>query len=169
MPNRFTSAIKTIIRRTCLALGGFMLFIIVLGFVAGMVTEGKMALPSDMILVMNITDPIGETEHGRTLTDPLAAPGTTVQTFIETLDAAAMDRHSASPPITQRTGQARRGGQLPSTSARSGTAGEGTATTHATGISRCSNRRISRSSRTSSSSSSRLSSSSSGGSGSGSG
>jgi protease-4 len=83
--------VKVILRKTCLVLGGFMLFSIVLTILAGIFAGGAKSLPEDMILTMNITDPIGETEHGRSLADPLAAPGTTVQAFIETLDRAAVD------------------------------------------------------------------------------
>lgn len=83
--------VKKVLRRTCMVLGGAMLVSILLVFVAGMFAGGKKMLPDSMILTVNITDPIGETEHGRTLTDPLRAPGTTVQALIETLDRAAVD------------------------------------------------------------------------------
>jgi protease-4 len=83
--------IKAVLRKTCLVLGGFMLVSIVLSILAGIFAGGAKSLPEDMILTINITDPIGETEHGRSLADPLAAPGTTVQAFIETLDRAAVD------------------------------------------------------------------------------
>lgn len=83
--------VKNVLRRTCMVLGGAMLVSILLVFLAGMFASGKKALPESMILAINITDPIGETEHGRTLTDPLRAPGTTVQALIETLDRAAVD------------------------------------------------------------------------------
>ena len=81
---------KTLIRRTCLTLGGLVLFVILLGILGGMVGEST-KLPKEMILTLNITDPIGETEHGRSLADPFAAPGATVQDVIETLDRAAVD------------------------------------------------------------------------------
>lgn len=81
----------TLIRRTCLTLGGFMLFIIFLGFLGGML-GGPTRLPKEMILTLNITDPIGETRHGSLFADPFAAPGATVQDVIETLDRAAVDR-----------------------------------------------------------------------------
>lgn len=81
---------KTLIRRTCLTLGGLMLFIILLGILGG-IAGGSKTLPKDMILTLNITDPIGETRHGRSLADPFAAPGATVQDVIETLDRAAVD------------------------------------------------------------------------------
>ena len=42
------------------------------------------------------------------------------RTTFATIDAAAMDRHSASPPMMQRTPQTSGGSVLPSTSARSG-------------------------------------------------
>jgi protease-4 len=81
---------RTLIRRTCLTLGGLMLFTILLGLLGGML-GGSKKLPGEMILALNITDPIGETEHALSLADPFAAPGATVRDVVETLDRAAVD------------------------------------------------------------------------------
>ncbi len=83
--------VKKVLHRTCMVLGAAMLISIFLVFLAGMFAGGAKTLPDSMVLAINITDPIGETEHGRTLTDPLRAPGTTVQALIEALDRAAVD------------------------------------------------------------------------------
>ncbi len=83
--------VKKVLHRTCMVLGAAMLISIFLVFLAGMFAGGAKTLPDSMVLAIDITDPIGETEHGRTLTDPLRAPGTTVQALIEALDRAAVD------------------------------------------------------------------------------
>lgn len=87
----FSRIFKKVLHRTCVVLGAAMLISMLLVFIGGMFAGGAKSLPGSMILVLDITDPIGETEHGRTLTDPLRAPGTTVQALIETLDRAAVD------------------------------------------------------------------------------
>lgn len=87
----FGRMFKTLVRRTCLVLGGLMLFSLVMAFIAGLVSGGSKTLPSEMVLAMNIIEPIGETESTRSLADPFAAPGATVQDVIETLDRAAVD------------------------------------------------------------------------------
>lgn len=87
----FSRIVKKVLHRTCVVLGAAMLISMLLVFIGGMFAGGAKSLPGSMILVLDITDPIGETEHGRTLTDPLRAPGTTVQALIETLDRAAVD------------------------------------------------------------------------------
>ncbi len=87
----FGRMFKTLIRRTCLVLGGLMLFSIVVAFIAGVVAGGAKTLPPEMVLAMNIVEPVGETESARSLADPFAASGSTVQETIETLDRAAVD------------------------------------------------------------------------------
>lgn len=87
----FGRMFKTLVRRTCLVLGGLMLFSIVLAFIAGVVAGGAKTLPPEMVLAMNIVEPVGETESARSLADPFAASGSTVQETIETLDRAAVD------------------------------------------------------------------------------
>lgn len=87
----FSRIVKKVLHRTCLVLGAAMLISIFLAALGGLFAGGAKTLPGSMILALNITDPIGETEHGRTLTDPFRAPGTTVQALIETLDRAAVD------------------------------------------------------------------------------
>ena len=46
------------------------------------------------------------------------------RTTLATIEAAAIERQSASPPTTQRTGQGSGGFRLPSTSAMSGIEGK---------------------------------------------
>ena len=79
-----------IIKRFCVFIGALVLFSIVMGiFVSSLL--GDKNLPDEMILMLNVTDPIGETEHARSLTDPLADAGITVGDLIETLDRARND------------------------------------------------------------------------------
>ena len=82
------------IKKTCMVLGAFMLFSILLSIVAAFVFGGKntVNIPDEMILVLNVTDPIGETEHARSLADPFAAAGITIADLIETLDTASIDK-----------------------------------------------------------------------------
>lgn len=87
----FGRMLKTLVRRTCMVLGGLMLFSIVMTILAGIIGGGSKSLPGDMILALNIVEPISETQHGRSLADPFAAPGTRVQDVVETLDRAAVD------------------------------------------------------------------------------
>ncbi len=81
-----------ILRRMSLFIGGVFLFSIFVGIVVGMVFGGSKRLPEDMILVLNVTDPIGETEHARSFADPLADAGITIGDLIETLDRARNDK-----------------------------------------------------------------------------
>ncbi len=81
------------IRKTCTVIGGIILFLCVMGTISLFSYEGKKksALPNDMILVLNITDPIGETEHARSFADPFAAAGITIGDLIATIDQASID------------------------------------------------------------------------------
>lgn len=87
----FGRMFKTLVRRTCLVLGGLMLFSIVLTFLAGMIAGSSKSLPAEMVLALNIVEPVGETQSARSLADPFSTAGTTVQDTIETLDRAAVD------------------------------------------------------------------------------
>lgn len=79
------------VKRICLFIGGVLFFSFMVGFIIGLVFGGSKKLPDDMVLVLNVTDPIGETEHARSLVDPLAAAGITIGDLIETLDDARTD------------------------------------------------------------------------------
>lgn len=83
--------IGRVVKRISLFIGGVLLFSFVMGFVIGLVFGGGKSLPDDMILVLNVTDPIGETEHARSFVDPLASAGITMGDLIETLDRAGTD------------------------------------------------------------------------------
>lgn len=87
----FLGWIGRAIRRICLWIGGLFLFSFCMGMLVAFVFGGSRSLPEDMILVLNVTDPIGETEHARSLTDPLASAGITIGDLIETLDRARGD------------------------------------------------------------------------------
>ncbi|PZQ44538.1 MAG: signal peptide peptidase SppA [Micavibrio aeruginosavorus] len=85
--------IARIVRRACFGVGALVLFSIAMGLFVSFLfgRGGPESLPDDMILVLNITDPIGESEHARSLSDPFAAAGITVGDLIETLDKAKDD------------------------------------------------------------------------------
>ncbi|PZO80906.1 MAG: signal peptide peptidase SppA, partial [Micavibrio aeruginosavorus] len=81
------------IRKACLFIGAIVLFAIVMGIIAGAFFGGASSsdLPKKMVLVLNITDPIGETETIRSMADPFAPAGLTAPYVIEALDRAAKD------------------------------------------------------------------------------
>lgn len=78
-------------KRAALAIGSVILFSILMGILVGMLLGGNRSLPDEMILVLKVTDPIGESEHARSIADPLASAGITVGDLIETLDRARGD------------------------------------------------------------------------------
>lgn len=85
--------LKTILRRTCLTLGGLMLFSICLGiFASFLVGEEKKVLPHEMVLVFNIADPIGETGAAPTLASPFSYGGMAVSDVVAAMDRAAGDQ-----------------------------------------------------------------------------
>lgn len=88
------SIIGKIVRRTCMLLGGLMLFSICLTFILGLTVKSpsSKALPESMILTLNITQPIGESKRSRSLTDPLQSAGMTVEDFSALMDRAAGDK-----------------------------------------------------------------------------
>lgn len=79
-----------VVKRLCMGIGALILFSIFMGIVASSIVGDK-KLPDKMILALNVTDPIGETEHARSIADPLASAGMTVGDLIETLDRARGD------------------------------------------------------------------------------
>lgn len=83
--------IGKIFKRLSLVIGAVILFSLLMGLLVGMLFGGKDDIPNEAVLVLNVTDPIGETEHARSLTDPLADAGITVGDLIETLDRARGD------------------------------------------------------------------------------
>lgn len=78
----------------CLVIGATFLFSIVMGiFAASLMGETKkVSLPSEMILVLNVTSPIGETQNSRSFADPFSAPDLTVHELIAALDRASEDK-----------------------------------------------------------------------------
>lgn len=78
----------------CLSIGGVFLFSIFMGILAAfLIGDSKStALPKEMILVLNVTNPIGETEISRSFADPFSAPGITVHDLVTALDAASGDK-----------------------------------------------------------------------------
>ena len=92
------------LRKTCIVLGAIMLFSILLGIVAGMIVGDKGALPDDMILTLDATQPIGETDSGRSLMSPLEANGATVQDIVATLDRAGRDERVRGLLVNFETG-----------------------------------------------------------------
>lgn len=83
--------IKTFLRRTCLIIGGFMLFVFLLGIVSAVFMDENKSLPKDFILVLNMDSPLTEVESPRSLLDPFTPAGMTIRSFVETLDKAAQD------------------------------------------------------------------------------
>lgn len=85
--------LRTILRRTCLTLGALMLFSICLTiFVSFLVGGEKKVLPQDMVLVFNITDPIGETGAAPTIASPFSYGGMAVADVVAAMDRAAADK-----------------------------------------------------------------------------
>lgn len=82
--------IGAVVKKLCYGIGAIILFAICLGILVGAIIGDK-KLPRDMILVLNVTDPIGETEHARSITDPLASAGITIGDLIEAIDRAHGD------------------------------------------------------------------------------
>lgn len=82
------------LRKTCMAIGGFVLFVFVMALISAFFIGEKRAvnLPDDMILVLNVVAPIGENEHARSLTDPFAPAGITVRDLVNALDRATTDK-----------------------------------------------------------------------------
>lgn len=83
-----------VLRRLCLILGGIMLFSILMGLIVGTLVSrpGSSSLPDSMVLTLNITQPIGENQHSRTLTAPLKSAGMTVEDFVALMDRASVDK-----------------------------------------------------------------------------
>ena len=81
----------TILRRACMTIGALVLFSFTLGIVSALIGGGAKSLPDDMILVLNVTGPIAETEHARSIADPFAANLVTVRAAVQSLDTAAKD------------------------------------------------------------------------------
>ncbi len=80
------------LKKFCFFVGALVVFSIFMGLLsAAFFSRGSGSLPDDMILVLNVTDPIGETEHARSFADPFAAAGITIGDLIETLDKARKD------------------------------------------------------------------------------
>lgn len=86
----FFGWIGRVVKRLCVAIGALFMFSFCMGILVATIFGGK-NLPDDMILVLNVTDPIGETEHARSIADPLASAGITIGDLIETLDRARGD------------------------------------------------------------------------------
>ncbi len=86
--------LSKIVKRTCMTLGGFMLFLIVTSILLGVLVGGKtktVSMPKNMVLVYNITDGIGETSISPSFSDPFALPSLNVKNIVDTLDHAARD------------------------------------------------------------------------------
>lgn len=88
----FFGFLRKAVRRICLFVGALVVFSIIMGLLAASFI-GDDDLPEEMILALNITDPIGETEHARSIADPLADAGITIGDLIETIDRARGDKH----------------------------------------------------------------------------
>lgn len=91
--NGILSFVGGFIRKACLFLGAVVLFAIVMGVIAGAFFGGASPsdLPDKMVLVLNVTDPIGESETIRSMADPFAPAGLTAPYVIDALDKAAKD------------------------------------------------------------------------------
>lgn len=81
-----------ILRKTCMALGAVVLFSLVMGFIAATILRGAQSLPEEMILVLNVTDPIGESDVVQSFSDPFAAAPSRVSDLVAALDRAARDK-----------------------------------------------------------------------------
>lgn len=84
--------IKTLVRRTCMTLGGLMLFSIFVSLIASFFVHEKNALPDDMILSYTITDPITETPVSPSFAAPFSKGGMTASDIIASLDRASRDK-----------------------------------------------------------------------------
>ncbi len=85
--------IGTIIKRTCMVLGGVVLFSIVMGLIGGLLLGGEKfkTLPAHMVLTLDMDEPVGETSHGRNWRDPLSGAGMTVEDFTRLFEESSRD------------------------------------------------------------------------------
>lgn len=81
------------IRRTCLVIGGVVLFSAVMGVVLTFTLGGRTAaLPKDMILVFNLSDGVSENALEPSLLDPFAFESLTLRDLTASIDRAAKDQ-----------------------------------------------------------------------------
>lgn len=81
----------TALKRSCMVIGAIVLFSIVMGIISASFFGGKKSLPKDMVLIVNLSDPVVETRLRASLTNPLGGGGMTVRGFTDMLDAAGRD------------------------------------------------------------------------------
>jgi len=95
-----------ILRKACIVVGAVVLFSFTMGILSALFFGGKSSgsLPDDMILVMNLSEPVSETELGRTLADPFSSSGMTIRSFVETLDRAGRDERTRGLLLNLDTG-----------------------------------------------------------------
>lgn len=86
------SLIGRILKVVCISIGAVVLFGITMGILASFIIGGAPDLPKDMILSLDITDPVVEVENAPTLMNPTARSGMTVRQITELLDHAAQDK-----------------------------------------------------------------------------
>ncbi len=81
------------LKTLCFGIGALFLFSICMGILSAMILGKSSApLPKNIILVLNVTNPITETPAGRSLANPFSSGGITAQDLIETLDHARRDQ-----------------------------------------------------------------------------
>ncbi|MGE4312659.1 MAG: signal peptide peptidase SppA [Pseudobdellovibrionaceae bacterium] len=82
-----------LVKGTCLVLGAFLLFFIVLGmFIGGMADESKLKpMPRDMVLHLELESPLAEVLPKASLVDPFAGAGLTLPSVVAGLHKAATD------------------------------------------------------------------------------
>jgi protease-4 len=86
------SIIGRAVRRACLVVGGVVLFSALAGVVLSFMMRDKSgALPSDMILVFNLSEGVTETAFTPSLLDPFPFETLTVRDFTAAIDRAAKD------------------------------------------------------------------------------
>lgn len=83
-----------ILKKTATAIGAIVLFSLFMGILMGALISGggHKSMPSDMILVLNIEQGIGESPTNKSLLDPLAGRSITVHQFISALKKAKDDK-----------------------------------------------------------------------------
>lgn len=88
------SILLKILKKTCMALGAFMLFFILLGLAGLLLADKETAvkMPKNMVLVYNMDKPLPETLAPPSLSAPFESSSLTVQNFIDTLDIAQKDK-----------------------------------------------------------------------------
>jgi protease-4 len=85
------SMLSRFVKKICMALGALVLFSICMGLISVFILRGTASLPDDMVLVFNVTHPVGETTLSPSLTSPFSASELTVDQIIGAMDKASRD------------------------------------------------------------------------------